>query len=361
MRRRAAAAARWRTSAARARRYAPRRTLRRPLRRPALAFELARPGRRGGDPLGISLHARLRLRLGDTHVHVHRARRPGRRTVIERQGPTRERLVRHTASRLQLRTLVRLPARGGPGARPAHAAPAGRGGALRSGPPPAPATPRGTPTRTERPAPGRIAGWPRPPAVRRWAAPARRVHEPARRTRRDERGAVPPAAITGPGRSARPPAAPQPPQPPAVRTLVVRPPMMATAARPAARAAAGAPAPGRRAARAPAPVAPIRMEPLRRAPAERTHPAPGRTAFAPQPRPLAAAVPATRAAPEPPVVERIEKTLRESMRVDVERTVRREVERALRIDAAVSRRLRETIRSELYDDIILERERLGGA
>jgi hypothetical protein len=82
-------------------------------------------------------------------------------------------------------------------------------------------------------------------------------------------------------------------------------------------------------------------------------------AFATQPRPLAAAsAPAPQAVASPPV-ERIEQSLRETMHVVAEQTVRREIERVLQPGAPQSRRLRESIQSELYDEIVLERERLG--
>jgi hypothetical protein len=81
-------------------------------------------------------------------------------------------------------------------------------------------------------------------------------------------------------------------------------------------------------------------------------------AFSAQPQPLAA--PATRpAAAESVPVERIERTLRESLSAVAERTVRRELDRTLRPGAPLNRRLRESIQSEIYDDIVFERERRG--
>jgi hypothetical protein len=83
------------------------------------------------------------------------------------------------------------------------------------------------------------------------------------------------------------------------------------------------------------------------------------TAFASQPRPLAAASAPPSQIVESPPVERIERSLRETMHVVAERTVRRELEKVLQPGAPQSRRLRESIQSELYDEIVLERERLG--
>jgi hypothetical protein len=81
-------------------------------------------------------------------------------------------------------------------------------------------------------------------------------------------------------------------------------------------------------------------------------------AFSPQPQPFAA--PVARPAPaEPATIERIEKSLRESLVTVAERTVLRELDRTLRPGAPLGRRLRESIQSELYDDIVLERERRG--
>ena len=81
-------------------------------------------------------------------------------------------------------------------------------------------------------------------------------------------------------------------------------------------------------------------------------------AFAVQPQPLAP-TPARAAANDPAPLERIERTLRESLTVVAERTVRRELDRTLRPGAPMTRRLRESIQSELYDDIVFERERRG--
>ena len=81
-------------------------------------------------------------------------------------------------------------------------------------------------------------------------------------------------------------------------------------------------------------------------------------AFAAQPQPLAP--PAARAPVADAVpIERIERTLRESMTVVAERTVQRELDRTLHPGAPTSRRLRESIQSEMYDDIVFERERRG--
>ncbi len=81
--------------------------------------------------------------------------------------------------------------------------------------------------------------------------------------------------------------------------------------------------------------------------------------FTPQPRPLASP-PAPRAALETPRIEQVEKTLRESLAVTVQRTVQHEVERKLRTEASFSRRLRERVQSDIYNDIVVERERVGG-
>lgn len=81
-------------------------------------------------------------------------------------------------------------------------------------------------------------------------------------------------------------------------------------------------------------------------------------AFAVQPQPLAPA-PARAAVADPAPLERIERTLRESLTVVAERTVRRELDRTLRPGAPMTRHLRESIQSELYDDIVFERERRG--
>jgi len=80
-------------------------------------------------------------------------------------------------------------------------------------------------------------------------------------------------------------------------------------------------------------------------------------AFAPQPQPFAAVQ--RQPVVEPVPVERIEERLRESISVVTERTVKRELERTLRSGAPMNRRLRETIQSEMYDDIVFERERRG--
>jgi hypothetical protein len=83
-------------------------------------------------------------------------------------------------------------------------------------------------------------------------------------------------------------------------------------------------------------------------------------AFAVQRQPLAvAAAKAPPLADEPPSVERIERTLRESLTVVAERTARREIQRTLAPGASLSRRLRETIQSGMADDIVFERERRG--
>lgn len=81
--------------------------------------------------------------------------------------------------------------------------------------------------------------------------------------------------------------------------------------------------------------------------------------FAATPQPLAGPPRVATPAPPTPPVDRIERTLRESMTKVVRHTVRHEVERVLRPDAQLSRRLRESIQSEMYDDIVFERERLG--
>jgi len=80
-------------------------------------------------------------------------------------------------------------------------------------------------------------------------------------------------------------------------------------------------------------------------------------AFAPQPQPLASTQ--RPAVPESVPVEHIEQRLRESISVVTERTVKRELERTLRPGAVMNRRLRESIQSEMYDDIVFERERRG--
>ena len=81
--------------------------------------------------------------------------------------------------------------------------------------------------------------------------------------------------------------------------------------------------------------------------------------FTPEARPLTMAGASTASVAEAFPVERIERTIKETMRAVVERTVRREVDRVVQPGAAQGRRLRETIQSELYDEIVLERERLG--
>ena len=82
------------------------------------------------------------------------------------------------------------------------------------------------------------------------------------------------------------------------------------------------------------------------------------TAFAAQPRPL---VPAATARPavEPLALERVETRLNQSLTVTVERNVQREIDRRLR-EALTGRRIRTAIQSAMYDDIIVERERLAG-
>jgi hypothetical protein len=47
------------------------------------------------------------------------------------------------------------------------------------------------------------------------------------------------------------------------------------------------------------------------------------------------------------------------MTVVAERAIQRELDRKLRPGTATSRRLRESIQSEMYDDIVFERERRG--
>jgi len=107
---------------------------------------------------------------------------------------------------------------------------------------------------------------------------------------------------------------------------------------------------------------PTGIEPLRLEAAE--HREEGRRhatllrAFAAQQQPLAA-VPARTAPVDAAPIERIERTLRESLTVVAERTVQRELARSLRTGAPTNRRLRESIQSEMYDDIVFERERRG--
>lgn len=104
-------------------------------------------------------------------------------------------------------------------------------------------------------------------------------------------------------------------------------------------------------------IAPLRLEVAEHREESRRHATPLR-AFAAQQQPLAAA-PARTAPVETAPVERIERTLRESLTVVAERTVQRELARALRTGAPTTRRLRESIQSEMYDDIVFERERRG--
>jgi hypothetical protein len=115
--------------------------------------------------------------------------------------------------------------------------------------------------------------------------------------------------------------------------------------------------PAARAAEPPdTPPAPMRLYPAPRQPPAPSAPRATHT-FAPSPQPLAPALRA--AAPAPPPVEHTERSLRESMTKIVQHTVRHEVERVLRPDTQLSRRLREGIQAEMYDDIVFERERLG--
>jgi hypothetical protein len=81
-------------------------------------------------------------------------------------------------------------------------------------------------------------------------------------------------------------------------------------------------------------------------------------AFTAQPQPLAPS-PSRTAVADPAPLERVERTLRESLTLMAERTVRRELDRTLRPGAPTTRHLRESIQSELYDDIVFERERRG--
>lgn len=82
-------------------------------------------------------------------------------------------------------------------------------------------------------------------------------------------------------------------------------------------------------------------------------------AFAVQPQPLATVTPRAAVVEQPVPVERIERTLRESMTAVAERSVRREIQRTLAPGAPTSRRLREAIQSGLADDLVFERERRG--
>jgi hypothetical protein len=104
-------------------------------------------------------------------------------------------------------------------------------------------------------------------------------------------------------------------------------------------------------------IAPLRLEAPAHHVGDRRHTMPSR-AFAVQQQPLAAAP--VRAAPvDMAPIERIERTLRESLTLVAARTVERELARALRSGAPTIRRLRESIQSEMYDDIVFERERRG--
>lgn len=85
---------------------------------------------------------------------------------------------------------------------------------------------------------------------------------------------------------------------------------------------------------------------------------PGPAAFASQAQPLAAATSARRAL-EPLALERVETTLYTSLTAALEGNVQRQIDRKLR-EALASRRVRSTIQSAMYDDIVVERERLGG-
>ncbi|MBS1824053.1 MAG: hypothetical protein JST93_01915 [Acidobacteria bacterium] len=106
----------------------------------------------------------------------------------------------------------------------------------------------------------------------------------------------------------------------------------------------------------PARVGAMRAMPL---PVARAHRA-GRTeVFTPQARPLAG-TPANRVTAGTPSIEHMEKTLREALTHTVERTVKQEVAQKLRSESGFSRRLSERVQSDLYNNIILERERLGG-
>ena len=133
------------------------------------------------------------------------------------------------------------------------------------------------------------------------------------------------------------------------RTMGRHPPTARPPASPSARSEQAAPAAPRTAT--PLPLQVVDHRRIERATA-------ATRAFAAQPQPLAPPAARTPVADAVPI-ERIERTLRESMTVVAERTVQRELDRTLHPGAPTSRRLRESIQSEMYDDIVFERERRG--
>jgi hypothetical protein len=91
----------------------------------------------------------------------------------------------------------------------------------------------------------------------------------------------------------------------------------------------------------------------------RTKAQPVSASFAPAHQPTVAAGTARRAVKQAPDLERVVKELHERLDVRVERTVHEQVQRKLANRSRFARGLADRIQTELYHDIVFERERLG--
>jgi hypothetical protein len=96
-----------------------------------------------------------------------------------------------------------------------------------------------------------------------------------------------------------------------------------------------------------------------RGPSGRTEAPAVPAAFAPAARPTVAAGTARRAVQPAPEIERVVRELHEQLTVRLERTVREQVQQRLTSRSRFTRGLADRIQSELYHDIVFERERLG--
>jgi hypothetical protein len=360
---------RWTASVVRARGWARPVRGRGELRITRLRFDLLRRGRTG-PPAQVTLHAHYRVAVG-INLRVTGSARLHERSLHERRTELRQVLVRHASLRTMVRDTLRQAGLSHSAARGGSPLPSSVRDTAAGPPPHVPAQSRDatvlrphgrtgtrwlklrqTDRRTERtilspPVPATVIVRVRQRTTHRHARilqPLSAAQPPVRAT-----AAAQPATAhvrelhhaerllyeRRTGHSER------------LRTVHVRTPLRS------------APTPPRWSELAPAPAAALASprfhmvtRPVAPSPASAAVPS-----FTAAPQPLAAAPRA--ATPAPPPVERIERTLRESMTKVVQHTVRHEVERALRPDAQLSRRLRESIQSELYDDIVFERERLG--
>jgi hypothetical protein len=366
-------ASRWKASAARVRAFARSTPRWRRNRRPVLRFDLVRRPRRGGWRLRLAMHTHVRIGLGGIRFESHRGIVVRQGDVLQRASEVRQVLVRQTTRTSRHRTWVRPESRPMPW-RPRNETP----GRRRRGPSARTTAVLFVPVRTPKALARTIAV--ERVRVDRFMFRAERLaarSRPGSNRAREQRISQP-----GPGlRSRRFRHALSSPAPwrfvtyhrvrtqstervarsTTLRSTVVRSHRVEVADSFGVSPAATATPAGIAAAvkRLDAASSTVSMEIVHRRRAVQTRAADTTAAFAPQPQPLAAGAP-RRADPGPPSIERIEKTLRESMTVAVDRRVRHEIERTLRPGTALGRRLRERIQSEIYDDVVFERERLGG-